>query len=101
MITWLDEYGGLPEGEGATPMLTIIDEIDLPAIVALLKCEKCGHYTAGDGSYDAECWVGQCVEIRCKNCDHNWGGWGPVGCACQGRHPRIRRLRQMYRARKR
>lgn len=96
--SWLDEYGGVPEGSN---MLTWIDEIDLPDITALLRCRGCGHSTAGDGSVEELCWVGNCSELRCAKCDTHWGGWGPVGCPCQRRHPRIRRIRQMYRARHR
>ena len=94
-----EDYDALPEG--ASPNWTIVDEINLPDIVALLKCRKCGHPTAGVGSTQTECWVGDCTELRCVNCGENWGGWGPVGCPCQSRHPKIRRIRQMYRARKR
>lgn len=98
MNAWLDEYGGL---DGATPVFTVIDEIDLPDIMALLKCRRCGHYTAGAGSFEIECRVGNCIEMCCVKCGETWGGWGPVDCPCQGRDPKIRRIRQLYRARQR
>ena len=43
------------------------------------------------------CRYGWCVEYRCPACRGKLGGWGPVGCKCDGgprwaRHPGMRTL---------
>lgn len=98
-MTWIDEYGGLPEGDTSLSSWIEGDDDDIPSY--LLTCDKCGHLVTGDGSSQANCRIGDCIELRCANCGHKWGGWGPVGCPCQRRDPLITRIRRLYRGRRR
>lgn len=90
LATWIDE-----DDEGLPP---------LPPY----HCEKCGLLLSepNDGSplrstVEKPCRVGNCTNFACARCGYEYGGWGPVGCPCQSRDPNIRRIRQMYRARRR
>lgn len=86
--------------EGDWPEDAWIDEDDLPAVKPWY-CEKCGNPVGGAGSVERPCRAGNCWEICCAKCGFHWAGFGPVGCPCQSRDPKIRRIRQMYRARAR
>lgn len=87
--------------QGATPLFTIVDESDLDDLdITPYLCERCGNPVAGAGSAERNCHAGHCVELRCAQCDFHWAGWGPVRCPCQRRDPKIRRIRQLYRARR-
>lgn len=77
-----------------------IDDDDLPPPPPY-HCEKCGALITGQATGDKPCRASNCVIFYCAWCGHEYGGFGPVGCPCQSRDPKIRRLRQMYRARKR
>lgn len=93
-----DDYGS----PGDSVLISYIDEpseweIDTKPWL----CEKCGNPVAGDGSIDTPCRENNCMEIRCRQCGFHWAGFGPVGCHCQNRDPKIRRIRQLYRSRRR
>lgn len=66
-----------------------------------IYCEKCGGPLGSDRDTYRDCWAGNCVEILCGQCGTQWAGNGPVRCPCQSRHPRLRRIRQMYARRRR
>lgn len=40
------------------------------------------------------CRYGRCTEFRCPECHGKLGGWGPIGCQCEG-GPRWARYRGM------
>ena len=65
-------------------------------------CEDCGHPLAGPGtSTYGVCRAGNCTTVLCGGCGKQWASFGPVGCDCQSRDPRLKSLRAMYRKRKR
>ncbi len=50
-----------------------------------------------EGGIAGLCRYGCCTEFRCPVCYGNLGGWGPVGCRCDGgprwaRHPGMAQL---------
>lgn len=66
-----------------------------------LRCERCGAPLGYGHDTYGTCRAGYCAVVRCKQCGDEWASVGPVGCPCQSRDPRLRRIRAMYRARKR
>lgn len=78
-----------------------IDEDDDDVLnLVPFHCEKCGNDVTGDGSREKLCRLENCVIFACRNCGYEWASWGPVGCPCQSRDPKIRRIREMYHRRK-
>lgn len=49
---------------------------------------------------DGRCRAGNCVTLLCRGCRIEFGSFGPAGCPCQSRDPRINTIRAMYRAKK-
>lgn len=94
--TWIDEYGGVPEGSN---LLTWIAEEELPSPPPY-HCEKCQGIITGETTGEKRCRADNCVIVYCAWCDHEYGSFGPVGCPCQDRDPKIRRIRVLYRRRK-
>lgn len=95
----IEEFGGLPAGES---LHFIDDESDLDDLdFKPYLCEKCKNPVGGNGSTERLCRVGNCVELCCAQCGYEWASFGPVGCECQNRDPKLRHIRTLYRSRKR
>lgn len=66
------------------------------------RCEKCRtDLSDSDSSTHGTCRAGNCTTVLCGACGYEWASFGPVGCECQSRDPRLRKVRAMYRRRKR
>lgn len=68
-------------------------------------CDKCDFGLSEDDQdfYEAGiCRAGYCVVLRCPQCGHEAGSFGPVGCpACSPyRSPSLKRTRLLYRQKK-
>lgn len=78
----------------------ILEELDLPELPPY-HCEKCGVAVSPETDTYKDCRAGNCQIVCCGHCGHEWASFGPVGCPCQSRDPKLRRIRAMYRARRR
>lgn len=86
---------------------------DLFSDLEPVLCEGCGEivedWQREDGPepkyvYGKLCEAGLCTWVCCKNCDFAQCSFGPVDCpycGSLGRHPRIRRMRYLYRVKRR
>jgi len=104
----LDDASQSEQLDGATPALTIMDELwigeeDDPTPIPPYHCDKCHTLITGwtYATVVKSCRADNCAIFCCARCGYEYGSAGPVGCPCQSRDPKIRRLREMYRARKR
>jgi hypothetical protein len=89
--------------------LTPVDE--LWADLDPMPCERCGEIIQDWQPHDVDpytytklCESGRCVWVLCKNCDWAVASFGPIDCpycGSLGRHPRIRRMRHLYRVKRR
>lgn len=71
-------------------------------------CENCQepiHDRVGlNNTVQKLCPAGCCLHVVCKVCGSDWASYGPIDCpycGSLGRHPRISRMRGLYRVKRR
>ena len=83
---------------------------DLSADLEPERCPKCNEVVhefrvgGAQNFYAKPCMSALCVWVHCSNCNEALSSWGPIDCpycGSNGRHPRIRRMRHLYRVKRR
>lgn len=43
-------------------------------------CDGCGAYKAPSVMLHQPCPTGDCTQVLCPSCGHEWASWGPILC---------------------
>lgn len=67
--------------------MTFIEDDREPTTAELLRaytCDGCGRYKSPAAMLQQPCPTGDCNQLICPDCGHEWASWGPVLCRSCG-----------------